>query len=172
MERYVHGVNAIVDEATRTSAVVWITVPGQRPYAAWHHWHDGAAYVITGGLEQPLPGLAQADRAEVTVRSKDTGGRLVTWTAAVSTVPPGTELWEAVVPAMHAKRLNAPDGDRQPQRWASESVLLRLEPTGELRESPGSMPQDSGAASPPATAAVTSGPTPFMLGRSRRPADR
>jgi hypothetical protein len=157
----------LIEEATKKSGIVWITVPGERARAAWHHWHDGAAYVITGGLEQRLPGLAEAERVEVTVPSKDSRGRLVTWAAAVSRVRPSSELWEAVVPAMHAKRLNAHDGDRQPERWMWECALLRLQPTGEIIEAPGSMPQDSGAAVPAPSPAVTSAPPPFVLGRRR-----
>ncbi|HEY3261759.1 MAG TPA: hypothetical protein VGJ95_16090 [Pseudonocardiaceae bacterium] len=160
----------LVEEASKKAGIVWITVPGERARPAWHHWHDGADHVVTGGLEQPLPGLADGVLAEVTVPSKDTGRRLVTWVARATEVPPGGPQWEAVVPAMHAKRLNPPDGDRQPQRWAEECTLLRLEPTGEVREAPGAMPDGSGAAPPAPTPASTSGPLPFVLGRrsSRR----
>lgn len=158
----------LVTEASGKSGIVWITVAGQRARPAWHHWDDGAAYVITGGSEQPLPGLVGADKAEVTVPSKDAGGRLVTWVAQVSQIPPDSEQWRAVVPAMHAKRLNAADGDQQPLRWSQQCSLLCLRPTGELREAPGSMPQHSGAAAPAPSPAVTSGPLPFVLGRSRR----
>jgi len=154
----------LVEEATKKAGLVWVAVPGERAWPAWHHWHDGAAYLVTGGIEQPLPGLAAGGRAEVTVPSKDAGGRLVTWVAAVTEVQPGSELWTAVVPAMHAKRLNAPDGDRQPERWARESAVLRLEPTGEIL----SMSQESGSAAPVPTPATTSGPLPFVLGRRAR----
>jgi len=159
---------ALVEEATRKAGIVWIAAPGERAWPAWHHWHDGADHVVTGGLEQPLPGLADGGLAEVTVPSKDTGGRLVTWVAAVSEVPPGGELWEVVVPAMHAKRLNPPDGDHQPQRWARECTVLRLEPTGEVREAPGAMLDASGAAVPLPSPATTSGPLPYVLGRRKR----
>lgn len=157
---------ALVEEAMRKAGIVWITVPGDGPARpAWPHWHEGACYVITGGVEQPLPELAAATTAHVTAPSKDAGGRLVTWVAAVSVVPPASDGWQAVVPAMHAKRLNPPDGDRQPERWAAECTLLRLAPTGEVTQAPGSMPQDSGAAPPLPSPAVTSGPLPYVLGR-------
>jgi hypothetical protein len=158
----------LVEEATKKAGIVWIAAPGERARPAWHHWYDGADYVVTGGLEQPLPGLAAGGTAEVTVPSKDTGGRLITWVATVSEVSPGSELWDAVVPAMHAKRLNPPDGDRQPERWARECAVLRLEPTGDVPEAPGAMPHDSGAAAAVPTPAVTSGPLPFVLGRRAR----
>jgi hypothetical protein len=86
-------------------------------------------YVVTGGIEQPLP---VSDRAVVSVRSKDRqGDLLVRWVAAVSTVSAGTGQWDDVVPLLHAARLNAPDGEEQPARWARESTVLCFTPTGE-----------------------------------------
>jgi hypothetical protein len=123
--------SALVEEATKRSAVVWVAGAG-RAHPVWHLWHDGAAYVVTGGLEQPLPDVLPGSRAVVAVRSKATqSDRLVQWVADVSAVDPGTPEWDEVVPLLHAKRLNAPDGEQQPQRWARESVVLRLTPTGE-----------------------------------------
>jgi hypothetical protein len=52
--------------------------------------------------------------------------------ADVEQVRPGTPAWDEVVPLLHAKRLNPPDGDAQLARWARESLVLRLTPTGEL----------------------------------------
>ena len=133
----------LIEEATRRSGVVWVTPDGsERAHPVWHLWHDGAMYVVTGGLEQPLPA---ADRARVTVRSKDRqADRLVTWVADVVPVPPDSELWAEVVPLLHANRLNAPDGEEQPLRWARESVVLRFRPTGETVP----IAHDSYAASP------------------------
>lgn len=127
-------VPALVEEATRRSAVVWIEPEGaDRAFPVWHLWHEGRAYVVTGGREQPLPGAAAGSRAVVLVRSKAAqNDRLVQWVADVEAVAPGTPEWDAVVPLLHAKRLNAPDGDEQPSRWARECVVLRLTPTGEL----------------------------------------
>lgn len=123
--------SALVEEATRRSAVVWVAGAG-RARPVWHLWHDGAAYVVAGGLEQPLLDVEPGGRAVVAVRSKATqGDRLVQWVADVSVVGPGTPHWDEVVPLLHAKRLNPPDGEQQPQRWARESVVLRLTPTGE-----------------------------------------
>lgn len=111
----------------RKAGVVWLRADGAevaRP--AWQLWHEGAMYVVTGGQEQPLPELA-AGRAEVTVRIDSEPG-VVTWEAEVSEIPPGTPEWDAVVPKLHAKRLNAPDGELQPARWALESRVFRLAP--------------------------------------------
>ena len=120
----------LIEEATRRSGVVWVTPEGSdRAHPVWHLWHDGAMYVVTGGLEQPLP---VTTRAAVTVRSNaKQADRLVTWVADVAPVEPDSDLWAEVVPLLHTKRLNAPDGEEQPRRWARESVVLRFTPTGE-----------------------------------------
>lgn len=125
--------SALVEEATRRSGLVWVRPAGApRALTAWHAWHDGCAWVVVGGAEQELPGLADAERAEVLVRSHERrGGLLVTWTAEVRRVEPGSPEWESAVPVLHAERLNAPDGEQQPERWARESTVLRLRPTGE-----------------------------------------
>jgi hypothetical protein len=147
--------------------MLWLRADsGDREIAAWHVWHDGAAYVVSGGLEQNLaPVLDGSERLAVTVRSKDTGGRLVTFVARPMDVPPGDETWDTVVPELHAKRLNPPDGEQQPARWARESRITRIEPTGELLESPGHPINRSHAAEPPGSPAATRGRLPFTLGR-------
>ncbi|MCU1673790.1 MAG: hypothetical protein JWN77_1903 [Frankiales bacterium] len=115
-----------IGELTRRTAVLWLTPEGtDHAFPLWHLWHDGAAYVVGGGLEQPLP---DCRRGVVRVRTKD--GPMA-WTADVEAVPVGGPRWDEVVPLLHAKRLNAPDGDRQPDRWARESQVLRLVPAGE-----------------------------------------
>lgn len=123
---------AQIGDATRRAGLIWVRLPGDRPRPLWHLWHDGAAYVVTGGLEQPLPGELSAGTAQVVVPGKGTSDQPLTWVARLEPVPPGTATWDEVVPLLHAKRLNAPDGEAQPQRWARESVLLRLMPTGEV----------------------------------------
>lgn len=121
----------LVEEATRRSGLVWVVPDGSaREHPVWHVWHDGRMFVVTGGREQPLPdGLTSA---VVAVRSRARqADRLVQWRAGVAQVPPGSALWDEVVPLLHAKRLNAPDGEEQPARWARESVVLAFTPTGE-----------------------------------------
>jgi hypothetical protein len=126
--------SAVVDEATRRSNVVWVCLDGAPARAVWHVWHDGCAYLVTGGREQELPGAAAARQAVVVVRSRERrSGVVVEWTAEVEHVVPGTGDWDDVVPVLHAARLNAPDGDEQPARWARESTVLRLRPTGRER---------------------------------------
>jgi hypothetical protein len=159
---------ALIEEACRRSGLLWVSLPGERARAVWHVWHDGAVHLVVGGIEQPLPGVEAATEAEVTVRSKDKWTRLVCWQAAVSRLAPGSAGWESAVPVLHAKRLNAPDGEEQPLRWARESLVVRLEPTGVVTESPGAMSDGSHAAPPPITPATTESPLPPRIGRRPR----
>jgi hypothetical protein len=159
---------ALVEEATKKAGLVWLTVPGQPAQAVWHIWHEGAVYLVGGGIEQPLPDLASAAEVMVTVPSKDKGGRLITWLAEPNLLEPGTPGWDAAAAALHAKRLNPPDGEHQPQRWAEQSQIWRLEPTDTVTEQPGEMPNGSGAAPPVPTKATTRGRLPFVIGRRAR----
>lgn len=158
---------ALVEEATKKSGLVWVQAPaGRPPQAVWHAWVDGAMYVVGDGPgEQPLGGLADGGTAVVTVRSKDKGGRLVAWPAAVSALVPDGEEWTAAVEELKGKRLNAPDAEQMPARWARECQLLRLAPSGPLTEQPGAMPEASGATAPVATPATTRQPMPAALPR-------
>ena len=83
-------------------------------------------------------------------------------------VRPEDDAWDPVVTELHAKRLNPPDGEAQPQRWARESRVLRLEPTGRMLERPGHLSHRSHAAEPPGSPATTRGPLPFVIGRRAR----
>ncbi|HEY5833711.1 hypothetical protein [Streptomyces sp.] len=151
---------ALVEEATKKSGLVWVN--GR---ALWHAWVDGAMCVVGGPGEQPLPGLADGGTATVTVRSKDKGGRLVTWGARVGLLAPGGEPWTAAVEELKGKRLNAPDGERVVERWRRECEVFRLTPEGPPTEQPGAMPTASGAAAPVPTPATTRHPAPAGLPR-------
>jgi hypothetical protein len=153
---------ALVEEATKKSGLIWVQGPGVPARALWHAWHEGAACVVGDGPgEQPLPGLADGASAEVTVRSKDKGGRLVSWTAKVVELAPETEAWDATVAELKGKRLNAPDGERMTGRWARESRVLRLEPTGAMAP----LPAGSLAEAPLPSPATTRQPIPAGLPR-------
>ncbi|NXY96145.1 hypothetical protein HYE82_17485 [Streptomyces sp. BR123] len=150
---------ALVEEATKKSGLIWVRGDGA-DRALWHAWVDGAAHVLGDGPgEQPLPGLADGAAAEVTVRSKDKGGRLVAWTAAVRELAPGSEPWEAAVAELKGKRLNAPDSEQMTARWARECRLLRLDPVAVATE----LPDGSLAAVPQGSPAVTRRPVPAGL---------
>ncbi|MFG2135826.1 hypothetical protein [Streptomyces sp. NPDC048650] len=158
---------ALIEEATKKSGLIWVRGTTGPARALWHLWHDGAACLIGDGPgEQPLAdlGLTDGATATVTVRSKDKGGRLVTWQARVSEPAPTSEAWRSAVEDLKGKRLNAPDAETITERWARECRVLRLEPTdAEATQRPGRMPADSHAAPPPATPAITRRPVPAAL---------
>ena len=157
---------ALVEEAAKKSALVWVQGTEGSAVALWHVWHDGAVCLVGGGPgEQPLRGLADGGTATVTIRSKDTWGRLVAFQAQVTEVAPHEEAWQTAVDELKGKRLNAPDADTMPERWARECRVLRLEPTGPVTEKPGAMPDDGGAAVPVPTTATTRRPIPAGLPR-------
>ncbi|MGW0392622.1 hypothetical protein ACWDYJ_17330 [Streptomyces sp. NPDC003042] len=160
---------ALVEEASKKSGLIWVRGAGA-DRALWHAWVDGAAHVLGDGPgEQPFPGLADGAAAEVTVRSKDKGGRLVAWTAAVRELVPGSEPWDAAVSELKGKRLNAPDSERMTERWARECRLLRLEPVAVAER----LPAGSLAAAPlpcPATTrrAIPVGLPKLLLKRKKK----
>ncbi|MFD6184914.1 hypothetical protein [Streptomyces goshikiensis] len=161
---------ALVEEATKKSGLIWVRGAGA-DRALWHAWLDGAAHVLGDGPgEQPFPGLADGAAAEVTVRSKDKGGRLVAWTATVRELAPRGEQWEAAVAELKGKRLNAPDSEAMTDRWARECRLLRLEPVAVSTD----LPDGSLAAAPLESPAITRGPIPAglpkLLLKRRKPA--
>ncbi|MFE7315194.1 hypothetical protein ACFU7T_19245 [Streptomyces sp. NPDC057555] len=166
---------ALIEEATKKSGLVWVRGTTGPARALWHVWHDGAVCLVGasaaedrrhgGAAEQPLAdlGLTDGGTATVTVRSKDKGGRLVAWPAAVRELAPGSEEWQATVEELKGKRLNAPDADTLVERWARECRVLRLAPAGEAVQRPGRMPDGSHAEPPLASPATTRRPAPAAL---------
>jgi hypothetical protein len=165
------GLNrALVEEAAKKSGLLWLDLPGlPQPRAAWHVWHDGSAYVLTGGEgEQPLPGLAESAHVPVILRSKDKAGRLLAFIADVEVVEPGSELWDAVTPVIARERLNARTHEGQVDTWATESWIVRLTPADEITEAT----DGYAAVRPVPTPATTAGAPPRMFGGKRRQVDR
>lgn len=156
---------ALVEEATKKSGLIWVQGGGPSR-ALWHVWHEGAAHLVGDGPgEQPLPQLVDGGTAEVTVRSKDKGGRLIAWTAAVSELAPHSEAWEAAVAELKGKRLNAPDAEQMTERWARECRVLRLTPKDIPQDALTDRPEGSQAAPPLPTSATTRQPAPAALPR-------
>jgi hypothetical protein len=118
---------ALAAELAKRSGVCWIRHRG-RTHPVWHVWSDGALCVVSGGDEQPLPDLVDGDRVEVLTRSKDTGGRLLTWVGEVSVVRPGDEGWEPTTAALVAERLNLRAPATAVDDWARRSVVHRIVP--------------------------------------------
>jgi hypothetical protein len=89
----------------------------------------------------------------------------------VERILPNTAEWESLVAALVSSRLNLPDQANAPGRWAAASVVLRLVPV-QVLTSPGSLPDDSGAAVPVGSPATTAHHLPRVLHRrqtQRRP---
>jgi hypothetical protein len=103
----------------------------------WHAWHDGALLVVDGDGAQRLPGLAEAGEATVSMRSRDTGGRVSSWPADVLAVPPDHPEWTAHAAALLAARLNLTDPAATLEAWRDDATVLRLVPRA---EAPGPLP--------------------------------
>jgi hypothetical protein len=164
---------ALIAELSRKTGVSWLSATGaeERTYAVWHVWHDDALCLVSGGGEQPLPDIDDGARVEVTQRSKDNGGRLVTWVGTASVVPPGSAEWDSITPALVSDRLNLRDLTTAADEWARSSVVRKVVPTGELVEAPGRLSEDAHRATPAPTPATTRGRLPKVLHRRvrRRP---
>ncbi|HET7329004.1 MAG TPA: hypothetical protein VFJ14_17160 [Nocardioidaceae bacterium] len=163
---------ALVAEAMKKTGICWVRWAGDaRDHPVWHLWRDGAAYVVAGPGEQPLPGAETAESATVIARTKDSRARLIVWEAAVSRLLPGSPEWEEVVGLLQADRLNLADPDQVAQRWAAECSIVRLSPTGATGEGPGAYSTDDLSAAPLPTGATTRGRLPRVLHRrqTRRP---
>ncbi|WP_436791020.1 hypothetical protein [Yinghuangia sp. YIM S10712] len=164
---------ALVEEAAKKSALLWITTAGRPARPVWHVWHDGAVHILLArdadGTEQYVPDLAEAATAEVTLRSKDKGGRLLAWTSDVTVLRPDDAAWADAAAALHRERLNARDGEAQPERWARECVIVRLGPARAVAHG-GALPSTGHAAAPVPTPAQTRGPLPrnFSWGKRLR----
>jgi hypothetical protein len=120
----VSDIAAAIEEGAKKSDVLWLTL--DRPRLAWHAWHEGAIYLVTGGGEQQLPGLVGLDTVQVILRSKDNGVRLADFEAEVRVVDQAAA--PEAIAALAKGRLNAPDSEHLTDRWARESTVLRLTP--------------------------------------------
>jgi hypothetical protein len=119
---------ALLAEATKKAAIVWLTVGDRRPYAVWCLPVGESIYVVTGPGEQPAPGLVCGPTVRIGARG-DHGGLILMWDATVERVMPGSDAWSAVAPPLAAKRLNAPGpAEALVDRWARECVVLALHP--------------------------------------------
>ena len=125
---------AVLDEALKKSTVVWIEVPGSggtggRAVPVWYGTLDGRVYVLTGGSEQHVPGLAEADLVLLSARSKELQSLVAKVEAAARVVPGSDPLFGRVVPVLLPRRLNLRDGEGAAERWRKESTLVELTPT-------------------------------------------
>ena len=163
---------ALIAELGKKTSVCWLRFSRYdepaTEHAVWHVWHDDALVLVSGGAEQPLPGISLADSVQVTMRSKDNGGRLVTWVGTPSRLLPGSDEWGPAVAALASARLSIPSLSDTPDVWATDSVVTRIAPTGAVVEAPGSLGEASHAAVPRPTPATTRGALPRVLHRRKR----
>jgi hypothetical protein len=161
--------HALVAEAMKKAAIIWVSTARDQPaYPLWCFPIDDALYVVTGGDEQPAPGLTSVNEVTVGARG-DHGGRIVRWRAAIEPVAPGGEAWETVAPALAGKRLNASGTvDALVATWVDHATVLRLLPIGDEIEPTSDL---SAAAPPRPTPAARRTAKPFRLHKvKRRPA--
>src|SRR5665811_1580967 len=89
--------SALLSEAAKKTGLLWIDIPGDRAWPAWHAWLEDTAYVVAGPGGQSLPVLPAG--VAVMFRSKDTGGLLVSVPAHATVVRPDDERWEEATAA-------------------------------------------------------------------------
>ena len=121
----------LVAELARKSGLVWISYAGNTR-AVWHEWVGDAVCVVAGGSEQPLPDIERHNTVKLSLRSKSTRALVAEVKARVEVVAPESGHWEAVTTALKAGRLNLSDSDHAIERWARESVVVRLVPTDDV----------------------------------------
>jgi hypothetical protein len=156
------NVTALLAEAAGKSDIMWVEVPGERTFPVWYAWVTDRFYVVSGEGEQLLPPLPEVVR--LVLRSKDTGGRLMTVNATAHRLAPHTPSWDQAVAALAAERLNATDDVTA--RWAEAGEVHALHPFGTPVEAPGSHSDESGRATVRPAPATTVGWRPWHAGRS------
>jgi hypothetical protein len=166
------SVTRLMHEAANRSGMLWIRIPGGRAHPVWHVWHDdgdargagSSVYVVSGAGEQYLPRLPR--EVELVLRSKDSGGRLLTVRASARELDPGSAGWAAAVAVLRPERLNA-TGDVT-TRWREECAIHVITPHGRLVEGPGRYDEGSGAEPVRPAAEATAARRPWhWRGRAR-----
>ncbi|MDQ1681268.1 MAG: hypothetical protein QOI42_2127 [Frankiaceae bacterium] len=117
-----------IDAAMRKAAVVWLGVASLPAYAVWPLWHERTLVVLSGGDEQPAPGLAEATSARVLVPTKGARELALSFDAAVRTVAPLSDEWNALTALLVPRRLNMGDVATAPGRWAATCTVSALTP--------------------------------------------
>lgn len=124
--------SALVAEAARKSRVCWLSYEyaggAVHERLLWHGWHDDALVVLLGEPGQQLDGADQVTQVEVTMRSKDTGGRLLSWAGRAEVVDPEDPSWEQHAAALLGVRLNLPDPAAALIAWRERCTILRITP--------------------------------------------
>jgi hypothetical protein len=133
---------SLVAESAKKSRVCWLSWPGSpQPRLVWHAWYDDALLVLSGD-DQVLAGIDAAGvdpvaTVEVTMRSKDTGGRLVAWTGSIEVVDPASGSWDESAAALLGVRLNLPDPAAALAGWRDHATIVRITPVDATEEQGG-----------------------------------
>lgn len=155
-------ITGLLAEAAKKSDILWVDVPGERSFAVWHAWETDRFYLVSGEGEQLLPPLPEV--VSLILRSKDSGGRLITVQATAHLLPPHSDSWESAVAALSAERLNTTDD--APARWAESGSVYALHPFGEPLTPVTGDGAESGSAPLLPAPATTVGWRPWHAGRS------
>jgi hypothetical protein len=124
----------VLDEALKKSTVVWVEVPGEggtagRGVPVWYGTVDGRVYVLVGGSEQHVAGLAEATRVRLVARSKEQQSLVAEVEASARVVDPKDPLYDRVAAVLLPRRLNLRDGEQAVDRWRKECTLVELTPS-------------------------------------------
>jgi hypothetical protein len=128
---------ALLDEALRTTSVLWLRTDVDRPERARALWFtrlDGGVLLVCGPDEQPDPGLTNGAIVQLVLRGHDDRARAVEVDASVRLVDPGSVDWSDICSQLCAARLNlvpgVGTGERWPERWQGpDYVVAVLSPT-------------------------------------------
>ena len=125
---------AVLDEALKKATVAWVEVPGEggtngKAVPVWYGVLDGRVYVLTGGSEQRVPGLAETGQVVLRARSKEQQSLIAEVEAATRVVEPSDPLYAQVAAVLLPRRLNLRDGEQAVDRWRKECTLVELTPS-------------------------------------------
>ena len=139
---------------------------GGRTHAVWHDGSATRSASCPAAASRPLPDLAAQPSVTVLLRSKATRALVAEVEATVHRGRhPASEHWAPVTAALKAGRLNLSDAGTAIDRWARESVVVRLVPQG-APSLPGALDSSLAATWPPLSAALI-----LRSRASRRPHD-
>lgn len=128
----VPATGTVIAAVMKKSPIVWLTVGPTTPLLVWCTWHtteEGSGiYLVSGGEEQQIPGLATAESCHVAARSADNHALVVEFETRVSHLSPGTPDYDEITSLLVTKRLNLRDPSAAAERWAATSLLTRLAP--------------------------------------------
>lgn len=121
----------LIADLAKKTGLVWVSY-ARHTHAVWHEWVGDAVCVIAGGTEQPLPDIAKHQTVTLSLRSKASRALVAQTEATVEVITPDSEHWASVTETLKSGRLNITDADHAIERWARESVVVRLVPTGDV----------------------------------------